>query len=204
MAGDHITSSLAIVKRPRMLHSWNVTCQGVTLCGPFPSVPCSGCPQVSHGSCSLGCVCAGALHCGCCSHPMYPYGDSHCHPPLGPRLCWGRGEGGCQEDGRVASVGSMPGRGRAGSVQFLEVRVLLRGSAALGCTSTGATGSVQVLVEVCTHCPLGSLPWSWVVARSVESWGALATRLGQGVGDVPLSVVGGVATQFVVQPSQVR
>ena len=80
----------------------------------------------------------------------------------------------------MASVGSMPGRGRAGRVQVLELRVLLRGSATVGCTITRATGSVQLLVEVCTHCPLGSLPWSWVVAKSLESWGALATRPGQG------------------------
>ena len=104
----------------------------------------------------------------------------------------------------MASVGSVPSRGRAGSVQVFELRVFLRGSAAVGCTITGATGSVQVLVEVCTHCPLGSLPWSWVVTKSVESWGAVAAGPGQGVGDVPLSVVGGLATQIVVQPSQVR
>ena len=90
--------------------------------------------------------------------PCNPMATTNVILHWGPSYAGGAREGGCQEDGRVASVGSMLGRGRAGSVQVLELRALLRGSAAVGCTITGATCSVQLLVEVCTHCPLGSLP----------------------------------------------
>ena len=39
----------------------------------------------------------------------------------GAQVMLGEGEGGCHEDGRVASVGSMPGRGRASGVAIVEL-----------------------------------------------------------------------------------
>ena len=94
----------------------------------------------------------------------------------------------------------MPGRGRAGSVQVLEMRVLLRGSAAIERTISGATCALQLLVEVCTQCPLGPCLgrlWLASVWRVRVLW---PPGLDKGVGDVPRSVVGGVATQFAVHP----
>ena len=96
----------------------------------------------------------------------------------------------------------MLGRGRQGRVQVRELQVLLRGSATGGCSTTRATCSVRVRATVRACCPLGSLRWLLVVARSGESW-AWAALPGQRVGNMLIAVVwSGVATQFVVQPSQ--
>ena len=164
MASDRLQPSIAIVQRPPfqgsidnsgVLRSWEVPCPGVDQRCQSPSVPFSHCPQMSHGYCALGCIGTGALHSGrCCSHPMYPYGDSQCHPPLGPRLCLGKG-------GSVVATRTVewPASGRClvaaeQALCQLWSCVCFRGSATVRGTITRATCSVQLLVEVCTHGPL--------------------------------------------------
>ena len=123
MASDSLKSSLAIVECPRVqksmvnsgvLHSWEVPCQGVALCGPvqmFHSHAALKCPMVivllvalALGHCIVG---AAALI------PCITMATTSVSLHWSPIMLGG---GGCHEEGRVANVGSMPRRGRAQAV----------------------------------------------------------------------------------------